>query len=155
MKNSIVKYDYITHGKYNVQDYTSKKVRDISTLPELSSPTYIDYYTIINDDKYERISHELYGTSDYWDLLVLINSKDPLFDIPWNSDIVNLISDTLVSNYNNGVFGGRLPIYHLEHLSDITLEEVDTNNESNRVIKYIKPNMLQTFMKILRDNGII
>ena len=92
MKNTILKFDKMNVGDYEVHDYTSKKV-DIFTLSEIKeieNSTYV--IEIDNNDTLEKISHRIYGTTDYWDILAVLNDIHPLFGLPFYDEVPELIA---------------------------------------------------------------
>ena len=67
MKNTVLKFDYEELDEFIVSDYFSKKVDVYSLIDQIKD--YVSAYKISDNDKLERISYELYGTTDYWDIL--------------------------------------------------------------------------------------
>ena len=62
MKNTLLKFDYEELDEFIVPDYFSKS-KDISYLVH-KIKDYLEVYKISDNDKLERISYELYGTTD-------------------------------------------------------------------------------------------
>src|SRR5574344_1718437 len=97
MKNTILKFDYEELDEFIVPDYFSKS-NDISYLVQ-EIKDYLEVYKINDNDKLERISYELYGTTDYWDILLLLNGRDPLFDFPYDYDTTYDSARRFVNRY--------------------------------------------------------
>lgn len=155
MTNTIFNHDLLESSNYVYEDYTSSKYTDIHEMDELKSSGYISYIRLEDDAKIEYESFKLYGTEDYWDLLIAINHMDPLFDSPYNFDILIDEATKSISNYTSNVYIGTLPAAHVAYLTSLKQAEIETQNEAFRTIKVIRPEKLQDFLKILRDQGKI
>lgn len=162
MKNTILKYDreeLILNDSdqisYDIPDYFSQKI----FISDLSSSIsdwddYFDTYRMADNDKLERVSFELYGTPDYWDIIFLINERDPLFDMPYDFDTLSDTSSSFIDNYVNFIYiDAPLNDARAEQLTaeyvNATLEE----NETFRYIRVVKPSRISEFILILKTNG--
>lgn len=155
MKNSILKYDYREINDMNVQDYTSFDVTQINDfIIEFTELGYFDWYKTDDDDKLERISYELYGTSEYWDLLLLINWRNPLIDMSYNFDVISDIADSIVQDYSAQYSNGELPEQHAEQLKSMYENKLTQRNEELRALRIVIPNKLYDFMRIAYERGI-
>ena len=153
MKNTLLKFDYEELDEFIVPDYFSKS-KDISYLVH-KIKDYLEVYKISDNDKLERISYELYGTTDYWDILLLLNGRDPLFDFPYDYDTVYDSARTFVNRYVYYLYSGAPLI--VGPVADALYEEflqkhIDAN-ETNRFMFIVKPNKIGDFIKVLKDNG--
>lgn len=153
MKNTILNYDEIlegTSGSTTIvsQDYTSKYFRQIQMLNELKDSNYIDYFELADNQTIEQVSFILYETADYWDILVLINGMDPIFDMTYNFDIVSDIADSKLDKYYSD-FSEYINQTSKDRLREDVLKTEIQKNEDNRTIKVIKPRMLSEFIKVL------
>lgn len=164
MDNKILNYDSTINSLdlkdspslFNITDYTSKKYLDLYRLPELSSADYIQYYIVNNDEKPEAISFDLYENTDYWDLLMLINNRSPLFDLPYNFDVIASAAEDKIARYNETYSTGNLAALDLSHYTElIEQEKINSTaaNEDIRKIKVIKPSKIYDFIKLLREKG--
>jgi hypothetical protein len=161
MKNSILKYDLdevtINLGfatEVKVRDYFSKDVKVFSIFD-----AHIDLfatYQIENDDKIERISYELYGTTDYWDILLLLNDRSPLFEMPYGYDLIHDFAQNRIDIYKNFIYS-HAPL--LNDRADVLFEELSeellVKNENTRTIYVVKPSRMNDFISILKDENFI
>jgi len=145
MKNTLLNYDKFSSYKYIANDYTS-----ILTLPELQDTTYIEYVQLDENQTIEQVSYALYGTPDYWDILVLINNRDPLFDMVYSFDIVDGIAGDKVLNYLSN-YSGVYKADTFNRLKTITLADLETKNDNLRTLKIIKPVKMFDFIKIINS----
>jgi len=159
MKNTILKYTQDEVDDFIVSDYFSKKINIRDFI--ISHPNLFSSYKVMDDEKLENISYQLYGTTDYWDLLLILNDINPLIDMPYNSDtIIGGVTTTLNTYFNfsyshapmSAVAGGEVRI------NELTTEfntAADILNEKFRYITVINPKLVPTFIKLLKDNKFI
>lgn len=159
MVNSILVYDYEELDEFIVPDYFSKKVDTYSIISEFSDndiANYFSLYKITDNDKLERISYDIYGTTDFWDILLTLNDRNPLFDMPYDTDAILDISEKFWANYaDNLYFQAPLDSQVLIDLVDIEIEKNKVLNEVHRYIYIIKPSKIHDFIKILREKDYI
>lgn len=155
MKNSTINYDTRTLDgevtSYQIKDYTSKSY-DLTDMLEIYDTKYIDYYILANNEKIEELSYRLYNSASYWDILLLINFRDPLFGLVYDQDNVISNATNKVTTY---VDQATVPIID-PYLSQLINEQIDINtfeNESLRTIKIIRPSMINEFMRLIRKRG--
>lgn len=160
MTNSILNYTNEELDEFIVPDYFSKKIDIYTVLQEFSEAgtlgEYVVSYRMSDDDKLERISYDIYGTPIYWDLLLQINDKVPLFEMPYSLDTIIDSSEEYWNNYSNLLyFQAPLNSVVLQALIDEEIEKMKEINEIYRIIYIIKPTKLQEFLKILRDKDYL
>lgn len=160
MTNSILNYINEELDEFIVPDYFSKKIDVYTVLQEFSEAgtlgEYVVSYRMSDDDKLERISYDIYGTPIYWDLLLQINDKVPLFEMPYSLDTIIDSSEEYWNNYSNLLyFQAPLNSVVLQALIDEGIEKMKEINEIYRIIYIIKPTKLQEFLKILRDKDYL
>lgn len=160
MTNSILNYINEELDEFIVPDYFSKKIDVYTVLQEFSEAgtlgEYVVSYRMSDDDKLERISYDIYGTPIYWDLLLQINDKVPLFEMPYSLDTIIDSSEEYWNNYSNLLyFQAPLNSVVLQALIDEEIEKMKEINEIYRIIYIIKPTKLQEFLKILRDKDYL
>lgn len=90
------------------------------------------YYTIKNGETPEIISYNYYGTTDYWWIILLYNNIfDPFYDWPLSeTDLEQYVKDNTTDYQIN------------PELFSTNLEEAKTENETNRIIKLPKKNVI-------------
>jgi len=153
MKNTILNYDETLSGtnKNNhitAQDYTSKYFRQLQLLKELKDSELVEHLELTDNQTIEQVSYILYDTADYWDILVLINNIDPIFDMVYNFDIVSDVADAKLEKYYDD-FSVYINQTSKDRLREAFLKEEVKKNEDRRTIKVIKPTALSEFIKIL------
>lgn len=152
MKNTVLKNIYTESDDYKYVDYFELKYNKIKdTIPD----KYLEYYTLVDNSKLEKVSFDLYGTTVYWDLISAINNMDPLFDMPYDFDVVSDLSQEIVDNYLLWTFKGTISDEHREMLYENIRSKEESRKETFRSIKVVKPIHLQTVIKLLRTEGLI
>lgn len=164
MKNKIVNFDteIVDLGDdsvtYEIPDYFSKDIH-ISDLESTYYDTWSDYmdtYRMQDNDKLERVSYELYGTTDYWDILFLLNDRDPLFDMPFDYDTLSETSSNFIDAYVNDIYNeSSLNDARVNALTEEVVNEAIQNNETYRYITVVKPSKISDFIILLKDEGYV
>lgn len=161
MKNTILKYDKedITidlgfSDNFSVSDFFSKNTVISDLL--IANISLMEIYQMQTDDKLERVSQELYGSPDYWDLLCLLNDRNPLFGVAYNFTNISDFAAAKLELYENVIYS-HSPL--LQQRSDELLNEIlsnaDKDNEKLRFIYVVKPSRLNEFISILKANKFI
>lgn len=150
MKNSILNYNSLSSKQFTSQYYHSKYFNQIKDIIELKDSSYIETKELMDNQTIENISYILYGTPDYWDILVLINIRDPLFGMTYNFDIIDTASTNVVTKFMETYSGtGASSVF--DKLKKIVLNNYDKLNEEKRTIRVIRPERINDFMKILNS----
>lgn len=165
MTNSVINFDNRTFNikdiegsgateNYSIEDYSSFKLNSVYEYVSTCDEDYFDWYQMENDDKIERISYELYGTTEYWDILLLINKKDPLFDMPYNFDTLTSIAEAKVEVYNDYfALNYDLPESHIDYMTGKYEETIVTENEKKRILRIVDPTKMQDFIRAGYEKG--
>ena len=160
MINTLLTYELEELDEFIVSDYTSKKVDIYNLFQEMKDngtlADFLEVYRISDDDKLERISYSIYGTADYWDILLQINDRNPLFQMPYNLDTTFDIAEAMWNNYSDNIyFQSPLDSNLLQSLIDEEIERLKEKNEFYRFIYIIKTSKMNEFLKILRERDYI
>ena len=160
MTNTLLNYNYEELEQFIVPDFFSKKIDLYNILQEfIDNGTIADYmqiYRITDDDKLERISYDIYGTTSYWDILLQLNDKQPLFEMPYSLDTLIESAEEFWHNYSELVyFQAPLKSSVLEQLISDEIEKMKEQNEIFRFIYIIKATKMQEFLKILRERDYL
>jgi len=141
--NSYLNFETI---KFNGND-----VRNITTLgilPDIPAKYLENRHLLekqVEDDRLlESLSFEIYGTPKHWDLIMVVNNMQSLFDLPVNHDIILNRVEKRVKDWKNRGRNLTTRITDkmiLEKYNEILLEEEEKNDRFRR-IKYINPGSL-------------
>lgn len=155
MKNTILKFEKEEVEEFIVSDYFSKKVHIIDIYDELEK--YVTTYQLVDNDKIERISYELYGSTDYWDILVLLNGADPLFHMAYGENILLDSIETSLNKYLYFIYS-HAPLSddtRIEELTEYYDAELKNDNERIRFIYVIKPENISDAVILLKKKGYL
>ena len=153
MKNSIMTFDKREFNEEFINDYTSRNFRPIAQMPEVSDSAWIDYIVLDDDQKAEQISQVLYDSPDYWDILMLINNRDPLFDMVYRYDVLDLSASDVISKYATEYSG----VYKQETFDDLAaqrLSQLQDEADTLRTFKIIRPEKISDFVKLLKNTNL-
>ena len=156
MKNEFYNFDTKDYDGYIVRDFAFQtKSSNILDLSESYDTAYVMYIQFEENQTFEMVSYILYGTTDYWDLLVALNDKNPLYDLFFSDDIIVNYGETMTALYEERVSEQQLPTSTRNMLLDRYKNYGYSINDENKIIKIIKPLVLGDYLKVLRDNKII
>ena len=155
VSNTVVKFERRDVDKYNVADYTSKKFSEFDDYVKDLADDFFDHYQMKDDDKIERISLELYGTPDYWDVLLLLNKRIPMFEFALGFDTLSDLTDSKIQKYIDVVYKTGLSNLAKNEMNDDYLNEFLDNNEKFRVLKIVRPSRMFEFLQGGFEKGVI
>ena len=127
--------------EFLIRDYTN-----LVSIQEILDKykEYIQIYQVLEDERLDTISYKLYGTTDYWDMLVLLNDLKCMTDLPVNYDKVENRARQKHEDWTK-IFGKQKTKEQIASKYEEFLEQEIANNEKYRNFKYISA---FTFMKL-------
>lgn len=154
LKNSTLDFTNRQIDDTILEDYFSFDTQKILSYIATCTEDFFDWYQMEDDDKLERIALSLYGNPNYWDILMIINDKDPLFDMPYNFNTVTDIASSKALFYANKISSFMtLPASHIEYLTSQYEEEEIALNEARRPLRIVKPTRMQEFIQKAYESG--
>jgi len=154
LKGTILNPVRINAQGYNVANYTSVDYVAIHKYTAGLPSSMFDMYQVNDNDKWERIAHELYNNADYWDVLLVVNKRNPLTGLPLDFDAVSIMSDDKAVAYETNTYKEALPnnifdLMYAEYNKHLTIQ-----NDLNKVIRIVKPTMMSSFLQGGFDAGL-
>jgi len=137
-----------------VSDYFSKDFANRLVFAKLLP--YLKKYKVFQNDKLERISFELYQTPDYWDILLMINGFDPLFDMYYDLDYIDNLTTQVIEEYVGNKIspnGELISESRLSELYDDVHKDKNTRNESFKYIYVVEETSMTDVLSILKAEG--
>jgi len=119
-------------------------------------------YIITEVKRLDQISYELYGTTEHWWIIALMNDiQDIIFDLPISTEILHLIAkDYIVDLEATETTEGEN--YYLDEdgsISEIGMpyfitefERIEVLNEEKRVITVVRPNEIYKVLTLISEN---
>jgi hypothetical protein len=154
LKNSVVDFTDRQVDTYIVEDYFTFDLKKILDHVASCTEDFFEYYQMQDDDKLERVALELYGNANYWDILLLINGKDALFDLPYNFDTLASFAEEKAKSYAVEVSELlTLSDAHVAQMQEIYEEKNRVRNEEMRIVRIVKPTRMQEFIQKAYEAG--
>lgn len=154
MKNTILNFDKEEVDNVIVSDYFSKKVDLYSIITDNIRNEFFVLYKLTDNDKIERISYELYSTTDYWDLLLLINDREAFCGMTYDYETCTANVESYIDVYEYNIYSNNdITDKRKSELLEEFYEKYKLRNESNRYMYIIKPTKMQDFLKFIKLAG--
>lgn len=127
--------------EFLIRDYTN-----LVSIQEILDKykEYIQIYQVLEDERLDTISYKLYGTTDYWDMLVLLNDLKCMTDLPVNYDKVENRAKQKHEEWTK-IFGKQKTKEQIASKYEEFLEQEIANNEKYRNFKYIDSSVINRF----------
>lgn len=154
MKNSILNFEKEEVNNFIVSDYFSKNINLYSIITDTIKNEYFSIYRIMDNDKIERISYELYGTTDYWDLLLLINDRNALDGMTYDFETCSSAVESYINKYEFEIYSNKdFSTQRRDELIQEFDEKYKLRSEANRYLFIVNPSKMQDFLKIIKLAG--
>lgn len=159
MQNNIYNPNYLEYSKNDaeqayVRDY---KDFDFSRFNEyLNDSEAFDYVKLNVDNLIEYASYKIYETPDYWDLLCMINKREALYSTPVNNDVLNDITDEILSSYffnPERPYQGPITDDLIKFYREKLFNKLNDKNFENMTYKYLKKTYLSDFLRKFKYNN--
>ena len=169
MKNTLLKFDYImdendknflrgnnSSNKVFISLYNFTNIKKmVAIIDRLNDKEYFGYTSVKNNTTIEKLSYDIYKTTDFWDVIILVNNKNPLFSMTYDFDIIYDSVDEYLINYEKRILKRKLNEKEKERLRKTFMEKLSIENEDNRIIRYVYPEKIYDFLQILRENRLL
>lgn len=148
MKNSILNFEREVIDNISVTDY---KTLDLDSLRDLlNNKSYLKYIELKYNDLIENISYKYYKNSAYWDLLLVMNNRDALFDMVYNFDTVVDIVDEITENYFRKDYQGKVSKQFIEWYKENKKIKISNLNENNVILFILKDEILSEVIRNIK-----
>lgn len=137
----------------NIQFYDRNKIQKIKDVISTMNDEWFSYVLVPQNSTLEKISYDLYESKDYWDILLLVNERMPLFDMYYDYDIISEAGETALQEYENKVYRKKILSNVRERLRVKMQENYEAENENLKIIKYIKKNYLYDFINFINNDS--
>lgn len=160
-KNSILKFKTLEYTdkkgvtrkdgstvKITAPDYHSIDFKKVHIMLDMCPQEWFEYIKIQNHTNIEKLSQDLYGSPNYWDILIVINGRMPLFEFPYDYDVIELMVDEMVDNYVKKIYKRAVTDETRERIRQMFVDKVANDNEKYRFLKVIKPENIYNFIQL-------
>ena len=132
---------------YQIRDFTNTVSID-NVLKKYDE--FIKTIQVDEDEKIENISFKLYGTTDYWDMLIILNGMKSMIELPVNYDKVVERAKNKFNKWLKIFSKLKTQEQKDQKYEDFLNREIDLN-EKYRNLKYIDRNMISKFQLDIRN----
>lgn len=155
MGNYLVQPKHIEESKSEEIQYYVRDYRDFNfdEVKEKTSKMNLKMVKINANDYIEGVANNLYKNIDMWDLILLINGREALNDMPYDNDRLDSMVSELVNNYfynSERPFQGPLSGELIEAYKQALIEKMTDVNYKNMVFKVIDPNDMGDFLRDIK-----
>lgn len=148
MKNSVLNFEREVIDNISVTDY---KTLDLDSLRDLlNNKSYLKYIELKYNDLIENVSYKYYKNSAYWDLLLVMNNRDALFDMVYNFDTVIDIVDEITENYFRKDYQGKVSEQFIEWYKENKKIKISNLNENNVILFILKDEILSEVIRNIK-----
>ena len=136
----------------DISFYDRIKIQKIKDVISTMNEAWFSYVLVPQNSTLEKISYDLYESKDYWDILLLVNERMPLFDMYYDYDIISDAGETSLKEYENKVYRKKILSEVRERLRVKMQENYEAENENLKIIKYIKKNYIYDFINYINND---
>ena len=137
----------------DISFYDRNKIQKIKNVISSMNEAWFSYVLVPQNSTLEKVSYDLYESKDYWDILLLVNERMPLFDMYYDYDIISEAGETTLQEYENKVYRKKILSDVRERLRVKMQENYEAENENLKIIKYIKKNYLYDFINFINNDS--
>lgn len=148
MKNSILNFEREVIDNISVTDYKTLNLDSLRDL--LNNKSYLKYIELKYNDLIENVSYKYYKNSAYWDLLLVMNNRDALFDMVYNFDTVVDIVDEITENYFRKDYQGKVSEEFIEWYKENKKIKISNLNENNVILFILKDEILSEVIRNIK-----
>lgn len=150
MKTEFLTYDDFEIGNFKIKNYNSFMLSEIRNYLDSLDDNYYTYIKITDNVLIEKVIFDYYDTENYYDLILFINNREMLYDMPYSYDIILNNIDKDINAYEYKVFG-TLKNELSEKSKSRLVEKLNSEYiENNKKLLYIKIIKKQYINEILR-----
>lgn len=162
--SNIVKVDETgrTSLSYDITSISREKITKLKSFVTLIDSNWIKEKQIPNNMTLEKVSYDLYKTTKYWDLLLLLNERMPIWDMPYDFDIISDAGNTAIEEFETEFYGKRVSERKMwDGLSTrdriVNSYQDKTSKENNKwsTVKYVDPDHIYDLINLMYQEGIL
>ena len=156
MKNTVLKFKKEKIGKRRVSDYLSRNIRMDNIGERFPEIGKLLKTGIIDDNStLESLTNYLYSNPNLWDFIMLLNNRDPLFDLPYDYDTIVALSNSKYEKFLEQHPRVSITEERKEEMIQTFIDEISKENEKNRDITAVDAGNLTKVITILRQEGVL
>lgn len=150
MKTEFLTYDDFEIGNFKIKNYNSFMLSEIRNYLDSLDDNYYTYLKLTDNVLIEKVIFDYYDTENYYDLILFINNREMLYDMPYSYDIILNNIDKDINAYEYKVFGtlkNELSEKSKSRLAEKLNSEYIENNKKLLYIKIIKKQYINEILR--------
>ena len=137
----------VVDNSYKVHNYTN--LIDIESIIAKYKDS-IRTTRIEENERLERLSFRLYGTMQFWDLILILNGITSYLQLPTSYDKVVERAELIYKEWHKELGKNKSDEYKERKRAEF-IELENQKNEKYRNIKYIEPSLIRNFQLDIRN----
>ena len=137
---------------FKITNYNTICLNKIREYLNKLDNSYFKYIKLQDNSKIEKVCLDYYGSTDFYDLTLLLNSREAIFDMAYSYDIIFSAVEKDLEEYRNKVFKDSYKDFSettRNKLFKYLENKYDTNNEANRYLKVISANYVYNILSYI------
>ena len=146
---------------YSITLVDRKRIAKIEDFVAKIDKDWVREMRIQNNTTLEKISYDLYQTPDYWDLLLFLNLRMPIWDMPYDYDVVSEAGDTAITEFESEVFGKRVServmwdgVSTRDRIKNAYQDAASEVNNEFSTLKYVDPSHIYDMINLMYEEGM-
>lgn len=136
----------------DISFYDRIKIQKIKDVISSMNEAWFSYVIVPQNTTLEKISYDLYDSKDYWDILLLVNERMPIFDMYYDYDIISEAGETSLKEYEEKIYRKKILSEVRERLRVKMQENYEAENENLKIVKYIQKNYIYDFINYVNND---
>lgn len=154
MNNALLKFSDFEYGYFRIKNYNSINLYEIKIFLSDLDKNYFVWIKLNTGETIEKAVYDYYGNDDYYDLILFLNEREMLFDMPYSYDYILNSIDAELNNYTYKVFGtlkNELSENAKTKLTDRLDNEYSDRNQHCLYMKVIKREYINEIQRKLNE----
>lgn len=147
---------------YSIARIDREKIFKLKDFINKIDKNWIKEKRIPNNMTLEKVSYDLYQTTKYWDVILLLNERTPIWDMPYDYDVISEAGNTAINEFETEFYGKKVTervmwdgVSTRDRIKNAYQEEASENNNLYCQIKYIDPNHIYDFINLMYDEDMM
>lgn len=121
-----------------VYDYNSINFNEIKDYLNSLDKNVFEYIKIYDGSKIEKVCYDYYNTADYYDLILFLNNRDMIFDMPYDNDVTVNMSEDMIKDFEFRMFKNSKDEIEFSRRNALKSKVENDLTEKNMKLCYIK-----------------
>lgn len=138
----IISYDEFSlegsSSNFNIKDYNSVNLTKIKSYLNSLDNSYFVYLKVEVGAKIEKVCYDYYNNTNYCDLIMMINGRNMIYDMPYSYDIILEAIEKDIDRYRSKVFRNTFDKLSDRAYNDLEKSLSNKYNSENSKFLYIK-----------------